>query len=93
MEDQQPLPQQSPVPKTPEVEPKPRRHRVSVWRLGIGLCVVLFGLQLLANNFGWQWLVAVDRHLMFQIEGHNELMVTTCPGKHLDLNAIRSQLV
>lgn len=60
MEDQQPLAQPSPVPKVPDVKPKSQRHRVSVWRLGIGLCVVLFGLQLLANNFGWQWLVAVD---------------------------------
>lgn len=31
-----------------------------MWRMVIGLLIVLFGLQLLASNYGWDWMINVD---------------------------------
>jgi len=46
-----------PVPPTPPEPPKPPVSRTgfSAWRLFFGLIIILFGLQLLANQFGWAW--------------------------------------
>lgn len=53
----------TPTPVKPTVinNKHPQHHRgFSVWRMGIGLLVVLLGLQLLAMNYGWDWAVNFD---------------------------------
>lgn len=41
-------------------EHKPPSRGFNVWRMVIGLIVVLFGVQLLASNYGWNWAVNID---------------------------------
>ncbi len=53
-----PSPAPTPVPSPTSKHQKPRRF--SVWRFAIGAVVVLFGAQLLANNYGWHWTVAFE---------------------------------
>lgn len=58
--DQAPTPTPPPVPPEPPIQPptkptKPGWH-LSPWRLFLGLLIILFGLSLLAQEFGWNWI-------------------------------------
>lgn len=63
--------QPTPVPPTPTSNIPPseppdqwhwsrRRQGFSVWRLFIGLFIILVGLSFLAQQFGWNWLAPAD---------------------------------
>lgn len=47
-----------PTPSTPPPAPKPRTPawNFNPWRFAIGLFIILFGLSLLAQQFGWNWI-------------------------------------
>lgn len=49
------------TPPTPPSAPTPSpQPRVSIWRWCIGLMVILFGVSLLSQQFGWAWFVPAD---------------------------------
>lgn len=49
----------TPPPTTPDKK-NDSRWSFSIWRLVIGLLIVLFGAQLLAQNYGWDWSINLD---------------------------------
>ncbi|MBI5466778.1 MAG: hypothetical protein HY975_01005 [Candidatus Kerfeldbacteria bacterium] len=57
-----PQPTTTTPPTPPPVPPPvpPRRPHISVWRWFIGLMVILLGISLLSQQFGWAWFVPAD---------------------------------
>lgn len=55
-----PPPSEQPTPTHSPEKKSERRWSFSIWRLVVGLLIVLFGAQLLAQNYGWDWSVNLD---------------------------------
>lgn len=45
--------------KTPPHPPRPHRP-IGLWRLIIGLFIILIGVSLLSNSMGWSWAFSID---------------------------------